>query len=207
MLIFIDDSGDPGFKLGKGSTDVFVVAMVIFQDNLIAEEVALRVKKLKREIKCSDYFEFKFNKASRKLRVQFLFAIQQYKFDVRAIVVEKKKIYSQHLRTSREAFYNFIVRNLISHYHDSGFKDATVKIDGRASKLLRKDFDAYMRKMVNSPGQHKIKKIKHVDSRTDMLIQLADMVAGAIRRSYGDKSDAMDYLNIIRDKVSIWPFK
>ncbi len=26
MLIFVDDSGDPGFKLGKGSSDVFVIA-------------------------------------------------------------------------------------------------------------------------------------------------------------------------------------
>ena len=207
MLIFVDDSGDPGFKLGKGSSDVFVIAMVIFHDNLDAEETALQIKKLKRELGFSDFFEFKFNKTSRELRKNFLSTVRPYRFEVRAIVVEKEKIYSPHLRNSREAFYNFIVRNLVSHYQDSRFTDATIKIDGRASKLLRQDFDTYLRKMVNSPAQRRIKKISHVDSRSDMLIQLADMVAGTIRRSYSTKSDAQEYLNIIRDKVKVWPFK
>jgi hypothetical protein len=31
VLVFIDESGDPGFKLERGSSPVFVVAMVIFQ--------------------------------------------------------------------------------------------------------------------------------------------------------------------------------
>jgi hypothetical protein len=30
MLVFIDESGDPGFKLDGGSSPVFVAAMVIF---------------------------------------------------------------------------------------------------------------------------------------------------------------------------------
>jgi len=33
MLVSLDDSGDPGFKLGKGSTPCFVIAVVIFDDN------------------------------------------------------------------------------------------------------------------------------------------------------------------------------
>lgn len=32
MLVFLDDSGDPGFKVGKGSTPCFVIALVIFDD-------------------------------------------------------------------------------------------------------------------------------------------------------------------------------
>ena len=33
MLVFIDDSGDPGFKLDRGSTPVFVIACVILMMN------------------------------------------------------------------------------------------------------------------------------------------------------------------------------
>jgi hypothetical protein len=43
--VFIDDSGDPGFKLNKGSSSHFVIACVIFDDSLDAEEVALTIKK------------------------------------------------------------------------------------------------------------------------------------------------------------------
>jgi hypothetical protein len=208
MLIFIDDSGDPGFKLKKGSSAVFVIVMVIFKDNLVAEETALCIKKLKRELGFRDEYEFKFNKCSRDLRMKFLQSIRKYNFDIRAIVVIKEKIFSPTLRGSKDKFYNFIIRNLLSHYEDKFFDKATVKIDGRASKILRKDFDHYLRKMVNSPGKNRIGRIKHVNSKSDMLIQFADMAAGSIHRSYNvQKVDHADYLAIIKNRTLIWEFK
>ena len=36
MLVFIDDSGDPGFKLGKGSSLIFVIGCIVFDDELEA---------------------------------------------------------------------------------------------------------------------------------------------------------------------------
>lgn len=61
MLVFIDDSGDPG--LGTQSSPVFVIALVIFDDNLVAEETALAIKKLRREFRFPDDVEFKFHKS------------------------------------------------------------------------------------------------------------------------------------------------
>jgi hypothetical protein len=61
QLVFIDDSGDPGFKIKKGSSPVFVIALVIFDDHLVAEEVSLAVKKLKRELGFPDDMEFHFH--------------------------------------------------------------------------------------------------------------------------------------------------
>jgi hypothetical protein len=31
MLVFIAESGDPGFKLKKGSTPIFIIALVAFR--------------------------------------------------------------------------------------------------------------------------------------------------------------------------------
>ena len=31
MLVFIDESGDPGFSLERGASPIFVAAMVIFE--------------------------------------------------------------------------------------------------------------------------------------------------------------------------------
>ena len=61
MLVFIDDAGDPGFKIEKGSSRFFVIACVIFVDNLDAEETALKIKRLRRTLKWADNHEFKFN--------------------------------------------------------------------------------------------------------------------------------------------------
>lgn len=46
MIVFIDDSGDPGFKLDKGSSAFSVITLVIFDDALEAEKVALAIKEL-----------------------------------------------------------------------------------------------------------------------------------------------------------------
>ena len=49
MLVFIDDSGDPGFKIEKGSSTHFVIAMVCFDDTLEAEKTTVAIKELKRD--------------------------------------------------------------------------------------------------------------------------------------------------------------
>ena len=40
-----------------------------------------------------------------------------------------------------------------------------------------------------------------VDSRKDSLVQLTDIIAGAIARSYRDKTDAHKYLKLLKDKI------
>ncbi|MCL6472275.1 MAG: hypothetical protein K6T91_05620 [Firmicutes bacterium] len=62
MIIFLDDSGDPGFKVGKGSTTSLVIALAIFDDELEAEETSVKIKRLKRELGVKDTFEFKFHR-------------------------------------------------------------------------------------------------------------------------------------------------
>jgi hypothetical protein len=71
MLVFIDDSGDPGFKFDKGSSTHFVIACIVFDDNLDAEETALKIKRLRRSLGWRDDHEFKFNKASKDIRLAF----------------------------------------------------------------------------------------------------------------------------------------
>jgi hypothetical protein len=96
MLVFIDESGDAGFKLERGSTGVFVVALCAFTSSAIAGVAArLRIAG-----------EFKFNKTRHELRDAFFRAVLPTQFLVRAIVVEKRKIHSPYLRAEKEKFYS-----------------------------------------------------------------------------------------------------
>jgi hypothetical protein len=95
MLVFIDESGDPGFKTQKGSSSHFVIALVIFQEELSAEETALIIKKLRKELGHTKKFEFKFNKSNQTHRVAFLQAVKDCEFRIRAIIFEKEKLYSK----------------------------------------------------------------------------------------------------------------
>ena len=104
MLVFIDESGDPGFKLDRGASPIFVAAMVIFDtaerasltQAVIAESPVRRVHKPK---------EFKFNRCSDETRDLFFEAVAGCPFSVRAIAVKKEIIYSPRLISDKERFY------------------------------------------------------------------------------------------------------
>ncbi len=208
MIVFIDDSGDPGFKIAKGSSEVFVICCVIFDDELEAEKTAVKIKEFRRRLKKSDRFEFKFNKCSRKIRVEFLKTVAGAKFRIRAIVMPKEKIYSEELKKSRESFYNFTIKTVLRHSAGT-IRDARIRLDGRGDRLFRRKLLVYLRKNLNMRERKIIKNIRFRDSKKDVLIQLADMVAGSINRSFQtEKTDAHIYLGIIKPRVDdVWVFQ
>ena len=77
-------------------------------------------------------------------------------------------------------------------------------MDGHGNRELRRELLAYLRwqlQTVQSTAQT-LKDIRTVDSKSDVLVQLADMVAGTIRRSSeGQKQDAVIYKKIIERRI------
>lgn len=208
MLVFIDDSGDPGFKLDKGSSHFFVISAVLFDDNLEAEKTAVAIKELKRELGFNEDIEFKFNKSRKSVRENFLSTINQFRFKVRCIVIEKKIIRSNELRTNKKSFYAYAIKMLLQHNGDE-ILNARIKIDGSGDREFKKNFLAYLRRELNSSKKCVVKNCKLVDSRGNVLVQLADMIAGSIRRFYSsDKTDREVYKEIIKKHItSEWKFK
>ena len=205
MLIFLDDSGDPGFKIEKGSSNVFVIALVIFDDHLEAEETALKIKRLRRELGKGDEFEFKFNKCSKTIRCHFLNTVADCKFRIRALVMRKEKIYGKELRGSKKSFYAYTVKMVLKHNNDT-IRDARLKMDGHGERKFRREFLAYLRRELNHPDKKIISHLRFVDSKKNVLIQLADMVAGAVYRSFSNKSDASIYRDIKKREEDVWIF-
>jgi len=64
QLIFCDDSGDPGFKIG--SSRYFVIACVVFDSNIEAELAAAIMKAYKERLGWNVKSEYKFNKTQKK---------------------------------------------------------------------------------------------------------------------------------------------
>ena len=102
---------------------------------------------------------------------------------------------------------NFFVKSLLK--YDGGLLvDAIIKIDGSGDKLFREKLFTYLRQEL---GPGKIKKFSFADSSKDNLIQLADMVAGAIARSYKDnRAEFMKWINALRKSgnlIDVWKFR
>ena len=101
-------------------------------------------------------------------------------FKVRAIVVEKEKIYSQLLRSDKDTFYAFFVKTMLK--FDGGLLNgAKVVIDGSGDRAYRQQLAKYLRQHC---AEGAIKEVKFANSSGDRLVQLADMCAAAIARSY-----------------------
>ena len=69
MLVFVDESGASGLKLGKGSSEFFVLTLVIFTENEAANTSDLAVDAIRTILNLSDRTEFKFNKLNDNLTI------------------------------------------------------------------------------------------------------------------------------------------
>lgn len=208
MLVFIDDSGDPGFKFDKGSTSHFIIAMVIFDDELEAEKTAVAIKELKRKIGFKDRTEFRFFKTKNEFKKMFLETVNTLNFRVRCLVVDKSIIRSEELRNNKDSFYAYFIKEVLKNNNDT-ILDAKIRLDGSGDKMFRRNFITYLRKELNSDKKKVVLNCKLIDSKENVLVQLADMVAGSINRAENkEKKDRFEYKNIIKKHIEDeWRFK
>jgi len=193
QLVFVDDSGDPGFK--GASSSHFVVTCAIFMDDLVAEEVALVMRKYRRSIGWDDEREFKFAKMKKDYIKELLRLVSKFDFEISAVVVDKSKIKT----SSPKNFYNIVIKELLTR---TPLKNASVRIDGHGGTNYIKAAPVYFRKTANVK-ERKIIDVRYADSRENVLIQLADLIAGSIFRStQTKKADHADYLKIIKRRIS-----
>jgi hypothetical protein len=203
MLVLIDESGDPGFKLTRGSTPRFVVVMVIFQDYQEAERAGKAIGETRERLRVKP--EFKFSKCHDNIRDAFFQAVAPYNFTVRALVVTKELIYSRTLREEKDHFYNYFVKMLLHHDNDV-LEGARIKIDGSGDREFKQELERYLKQQLSAG---KIKSFKFAHSHSDNLIQLADMAAGAIARSYRevDRKNARKWRAMLESKIDdVWEF-
>ncbi|MFA6028093.1 MAG: DUF3800 domain-containing protein [Patescibacteria group bacterium] len=208
MLIFVDESGDTGRKLNKGSSRYFIIAIVIFSESEEALNCDKRINQLRREIGKPDNFEFHFTHNSETVRQKFLQAIQPYHFNYFSVVIDKhpNKLWGPGFK-DKESFYKYACNMVFTNalfYLD----DATAVLDKSGSPDFRNRLAKYLRKRINEQGTGKIKKLKQQRSSANNLLQLADYVSGIINRKVQNKRGWMQYYKYISDKenwVQIWP--
>lgn len=180
MLVFIDESGCPGFKFTRGSDPVFGLGMVIFSSGEDALSTERTLATVRGDLKHKT--EFKFSKSNDRLRDAFFGGVAACPFTVRAIIVRKELLHSQQLRTQVDSFYNYFVKMLMA--HDNGvLSGARVRVDGSGDREFQRALGTYLRRELGT----RIKDVKMSDSARDPLMQLADMCIGAITRAERDK--------------------
>ena len=122
-------------------------------------------------------------------------------------MVDKKIVRSSELKNNRDKFYGYFIKEALKQ-NKTSIINANIKIDGGGDRIFRKSFMTYLRKELNNDDTKLITNCKLVDSKKNVLVQLADMIAGSINRSYSSKSDSSAYKAIIRKHIKDeWKFR
>jgi len=208
MLVFIDESGDPGLKLEQGSSKFFTVSLVVFEDHDEAIACDQRIQLLKKELGWGGSSEFHFKRNSDKIRKAFIEAVAKYNFFYYGIVINKdpKKLWGEGFK-SKESFYKYAC-GLVFENAKEKLQKAIVVIDKSGDLDFRNQIAKYLRRKMNS-SQKLIKAVKMQRSEGNNLLQLADYIAGVINRSVTKtKKNADGYRRTIGHReiyVQVWP--
>jgi hypothetical protein len=203
MLVLIDESGCSGVKFAKGSSPFFTIVLLLFTDLQEAARAERHIVELRRALHLSERFEFHFSKVRQDFREAFLRAIAPVEFSYFAVTINKK-----HLAAGAFNREEALFRHACSLAFESAtayLHEATVIIDGSGGRVFRRELASYLRQRLSSAL---ISKLKVEDSARNDLLQMADMVCGAVARSYTNKPNAEVCAHLVarRETVRIvWP--
>lgn len=208
MLVFVDESGDPGMKLDRAASRFFVVTAVLFEDHDEATACDQKINHIRKELGFPERTEFHFNSSRRAVREHFLQQVAPYEFFYFSVVLNKAKLFGPGFQF-KASFYKYTV-NLVFQNAKPHLRDATVVIDRSGGEEFRRQLAKYLTKRINlKDGPSIIRKVKTERSHSNNLLQLADMVCGAVARSFRtDKADHAFYRRFIRHRelsVQVWP--
>lgn len=202
MLIFMDESGDTGFKFSKTSSKFFVLTIVIFDNLDSAGKANEAIKDLRKELKLSENTEFKFSTGtSNKVKTTFLQKLSKHDFRYRTVVIDKTILARRDPLNPKDSLYMLVADHLFLRAQKR-VKNASVFID-RIAKSFIDDFNTYLKKRLNTNLEKIIGKVKHQNSKSNNLLQLADMVCGAIYRKY-NRGDDKFYRMIKKREEDLW---
>lgn len=189
--LWADESGDCGFKFNNGSSRFLVIVVVYFTNT---DNFENRINQLKIELPLSKGYEFKFSRCKDKIKKDFLKLITESSIQYKAIFVDKKKVKEPGLKFQPQQLYCELVRRLL-YDNNPPIEKATLVIDEAAAKIHHKEFNWVLKKYLS---KNIIAKIQQKRSKSELMIQAADMIAGSIFRKY-EKGDNR-YHQMIRNK-------
>lgn len=198
---FGDEVGDTGLTATEGTSRFFMTVVVLLDDPAPISE---RIDRLRRELGLPGHVEFKFHRTSDSYRRSFLAALEPYDFVVRALHVEKPTLPTSFQQMKSREFYAFYFNELFQRIPPDELGQTILVLDqfGGARSTRRE----LRKRMRERDGQVLFfRKVSLKRSRGDNLLQVADMIGGAIFRELteGDSS----FLDLVRSKVRVWRFE
>jgi hypothetical protein len=186
-----DEAGDVSLNFEKGASRYFVPVFISTQS---PDALRARLAALREELGVSERHEFKFHRMTdANLRQQVFSALAHADFKAWGLIVDKTRLPKIFDNTNGITRYMHFITELLSVIPVEFQKDATLILDEFGSTP---DLRTELRRAMIE--RHMPRLFKHVivrPSNRESLIQIADLIAGAVmRRDAQNDSEAFDMI-------------
>jgi hypothetical protein len=195
MLTFTfagDEAGDVSLNFGKGASRYYVPAFIGTQS---PDTLRKTLADLRQRLGLHATHEFKFHKmTSPEIRRQVFSALAHSEFEAWALFIDKTTLPKIFKTSESVAIYTHFISELLTIIPAKFQQDATLILDEFGSTPdLRTEL---RRTMIKRHIPRLFKRVLVRKSHRESLIQVADLVAGAIMRRDSQKdSEAFDMLS------------
>ena len=200
MYIFLDESGDLGFK--KSSSNWFIFTIAITGNLRSLEKVIKKVwRHLRKKHKGLGELHASNEKNTTRRRVLRLLS-KADDLKILCIVLNKEKVYID-LQNQKEYLYNYTANLLLDRLHNKELIPANepinLYIDRKdTKKYLRENFVGYLTESMKK-RRNAVFNVKLHSSHENKSLQAVDFISWAIFRKY-ERSD-YEFYEIIKDKI------
>lgn len=211
VYVFVDESGDLGFSDKSSPFFTLGYAIMLNANSSIIQNKTRRLRKnMNRCKKITGMQEFKFSNDSDKTKMRFLKKINTFDLKLGAVVVSKDSITSD-LKSDKTLLYNYIAVHeiigiIVSEYlkPHSPYNNIFYTLDKNTS-VSEKAFNEYCEGKIQTLAKPRNfmadiqTYIKHLDSKSDSRLQVADYVAGSVSAKF--TRNEPKYYDIIKNKI------
>jgi len=186
-----DESGDVSLNFAKGASRYFVMAVIGTEEPDALRQMLARLRQTNH---LPANYDFSFNALSaRRLRERVFRALGEADFDAWAVIVDKTALPDIFRLTSSLDLYLYFVTEAIQLIPPARREGATLILDEFSPAL---DISAALRRFLKTRNiPRHFKRVLAKRSQSEPLIQVADLVAGAVlRRDAQGDSEAYDWV-------------
>ena len=201
--LFLDWSGDVGFKFGRGSSEYLVLALV---SSTNYGQVRRTLDSLRRELGLASLFEFHYRQTPPEVRDAFFNVLIGLPFSSEILVVHKPSLPLSFVKMREAEICGHFVSDLVLRTDQTVIEEALLLVDAqRSDVVLARGIRVAVSHALEEAGvTYGLRKVKARPAREEDGIQIADMVAGAmVNRLEGKR----DYLAKLEEHLSVWHYE
>lgn len=199
QYFYVDESGDAGLEGLPSSSSHFVLAMV-----QLPERAPLKpLVDLRKALNVSSNFEFKYHKSTFEQKDLFFQRILKIPFRIRAAVVDKSRLRMPFKNLPPQQLTIELIIRLTLRSSELDIANEVLIIDGATSAFCRGLRVQFSERCKREERIRPFKNIIGGNSRTEDGLQVADMVAGALR--VHELGGSNEHLHVISPHiVDLW---